>query len=227
MSTYLIINIVIVIVPLLLSFDRKVHFYTEWKYVFPSIFITGFLFIVWDIWFTKSGVWHFNSNHLIGIELFSLPLEEYLFFFTAPYSCLFIYEVLKSYFPKLNPQVLSKTILTAIGITLLIIAALNSHKIYTFITFVALGVALLVVNLWIKPVFIGRFAITYSIVLIPFIISNGILSGTGLDEPVVTYNNLENLGIRILSIPVEDVFYGMLLILGNIFLFELFRKQLH
>jgi lycopene cyclase domain-containing protein len=69
----------------------------------------------------------------------------------------------------------------------------------------------------------GKAVSVYAILLIPFLIVNGILTGTGLEEPVVRYDNSENLGIRILSIPVEDVFYGFEMILLNIYLYKLFE----
>ena len=54
---------------------------------------------------------------------------------------------------------------------------------------------------------------------------NGILTGTGLQQPVVWYNNNQNLAIRLLTIPIEDVFYGFELILLNIFLYEYFKSN--
>jgi len=47
---------------------------------------------------------------------------------------------------------------------------------------------------------------------------NAILTGTGIADPVVWYNDSENLGIRILTIPVEGVGYAFSLILFNLLL---------
>ena len=87
--------------PLALSFDKKVAFYKNWKYLFPAMIIPAMLYIVWDIYFTSKGVWSFNPAYITGIKLYNLPLEEVLFFFIVPYCCLFIYACIRAYFPNL------------------------------------------------------------------------------------------------------------------------------
>ena len=42
---------------------------------------------------------------------------------------------------------------------------------------------------------------------------------------LVQYDDTENLGLRIGTIPVEDIFYGMLLILTNVSLYEYFKTK--
>ena len=81
--------------------------------------------------------------------------------------------------------------------------------------------------LLIAPLFINlkMFYRAYGILLIPFLITNGLLTGSFIEDQVVWYNDNYNLGIRILTIPVEDVFYGMLLILLNIIIYEKLRDS--
>jgi len=71
----------------------------------------------------------------------------------------------------------------------------------------------------------GRFYLMYLVTLLPFFIVNGLLSGSFIPEEVVNYDNLQNLGIRIGTIPVEDMIYAMLMLLMNISWFEFFKKN--
>ncbi len=75
--------------------------------------------------------------------------------------------------------------------------------------------------------------LTFILVFPLFIISNGILTGVefwkypilNLDphdivQSVVWYNNDHNLGIRIFSMPLDDIAYGMLMLLLTTTVYE-------
>lgn len=181
--------------------------------------VPALLYIEWDWYFTLKGVWSFNEAYITGIRLFNLPVEEVLFFFVVPYCCVFIYTCVRSYFPNLINKKKADLILIGLAILLLIIGIIYYNKYYTGWTFIFTGGFILV--LYLSRKFFKRFdavsfLVSYAICLVPFLIVNGFLTAI----PVVVYNNAENLGIRIYTIPFEDAFYGMLLVLMNIVLYE-------
>ncbi len=221
MYTYLIINLITIAFPLARSFEKKITFARKWKFLFPAIFFSGLFFIVWDHFFTVAGVWEFNNDFILGWYIFSLPLEEWLFFLTVPFACVFIYEVVK-YFIKTDPLINSSNIILFSLSGLLIIGAiLTTDKIYTCITLSFTSIFLLIHWLIFKNKIFGYFIIGYLIHLIPFFVINGLLTSL----PVVLYNNSENLGIRIFTIPVEDSVYSFLLLLMNITIYEYLMKK--
>lgn len=86
MYTYLLINFFVLLIPLVYTFHHKLMFHKEYPSFFTSTFIVGAIFVVWDVYFTNSGFWGFNPNYITGLTLFSLPIEEVLFFFCIPYA---------------------------------------------------------------------------------------------------------------------------------------------
>ncbi len=221
MLTYLLTNIFTILVPFSYSFERKIAYYRSWKYLFPAIFITGTFFIIWDIIFTDIGIWSFNPSYLTGIYLFNLPIEEWLFFLTVPYSCVFIYEAMNYYIKKDYLQPYAQHITYILAFLLLILAVLNHDKLYTFINFTFSALFLLAHIFIFKTKHLGRFYLAYLVHLIPFFLVNGLLTSL----PVVLYNPTENLGVRIGSIPVEDSIYSMLLLLMNISIYEYLKTR--
>ena len=72
--TYLWVNLLVLSVPFVASFDRRVAFVKDWKAFWPACLLTMAGFIAWDVWFTSQGIWGFNEAHLMGWRLLGLPL---------------------------------------------------------------------------------------------------------------------------------------------------------
>lgn len=212
--------------PFALSFDRKVGFRRKWKYALPAMVLPALFYIAWDIYFTHKGVWSFNESCVIGRPFYflNLPIEEVLFFFVIPYCCLFIYECFRVYFRNLKNKSHDKVILKVIAGILIITGLINYNRMYTLWTFILTGSFIILVFMYKKHFRhfdATSFIISYSITLVPFLFVNGYLTSI----PVIRYNDAENLGIKISTIPVEDVFYGMLLVMMNVVIYERLKSR--
>ncbi len=223
--TYLYLNAFTFFSVLLLSFDRKVAYWKKWKYVAPAILLVGFPFIVWDVFFTVKGVWGFNPSYLSGAELLHLPLEEWLFFMTVPFACTFIYECLLCYL-SVDPLAGVEKAITLILLGLFgLLALFHVGELYSWTTFVAATALLAWHYLFLEPGQRSRFYLAFAVSLLPFLVVNGTLTGAFTRQPVVLYNPGEYLGPRLLSIPADDMGYAFVLLLGNVAIFEFFRKN--
>lgn len=222
--TYFLILAAAFIGPLALSFDKKVCFYKKWRYVFPAMLLPAIFYIIWDFIFTYLDIWHFNADFITGLKLINLPVEELLFFFIVPYCCVFIYECVCCYLPGLHDKSTADYILKILAIILLIVAVIFYKKFYTSFTFIFTSVFigfLYFKNKYFNTFNAASFLISYAIILIPFLIVNGFLTAI----PVVIYDDNQNLAIRIYTIPVEDIFYGMLLTLMNIVIYDKLKNN--
>ena len=216
--TYLLIDLGTILVPFIFSFHSKLNFHRTWKAYWPANLIVTLLFIAWDMLYTKIGVWGFNENYTCGLKISNLPIEEVLFFICVPYASVFTYHCFKLFFRniKINQFYVSVFLVIGLSITGLIFVS----KLYTAVTFLSLSCLIIYLSLFAKAKWLPHFYFSYLIILVPFFIVNGILTGSWIDEPIVWYNNTENMNVRILTIPFEDIFYGMLLLLLNTWLYE-------
>lgn len=224
MSLYLWLDLLSLSVPFLVSFHPRIALYKEWKALFLALLITLVPFIIWDVYFTIQGYWGFNPEYLSGINVLHLPVEEWLFFICIPYACVFTHISILEINPNLKLSKKSTQIIT--GLLLLLFAVVlvgNYSKAYTAVDMIF---AILSLGIVVKfnPELLRSFYITFLFMLIPFFIVNGILTGTGIDGNIVWYNDDQNLGIRMLTIPVEDTAYAFSLILLNLFLFFKFKR---
>ena len=218
--TYLLVNFFTILIPFLFSFHQKLQFHKTWKAFFPAVFLTGLVFVIWDMYFTHLGVWGFNERYLTGIHLGNLPIEEVLFFFCIPYACVFTFHCLSLFLPRRNNFKRQKNTTVFLVTVLLVVGLLNIGKLYTASTFISLSIVLLLAHFVWRVRWLNRFYVVYGVLLIPFFMVNGVLTGTGIEEEVVWYNPEEFLNIRLLTIPIEDIFYGMELILINVLIYK-------
>lgn len=227
MFLYLILNLGSISIPLLYSFEKNMRFIKYWKAVLVSLTIVASVFLVWDAIFTANGVWGFNPSYHLPFLLFGMPIEEWLFFFCIPYASIFIHYALEYFKPKFLISTRATKLITYFFIVLLIpIALFNITKDYTFVNF-GVTILILLLGVFFGIEYLRRFYLSFLIILIPFFIVNGILTGTGIETPVVWYNNNENLGIRLLTVPIEDIGYAFSLLFGNVILIETFKKKFY
>ncbi len=218
MWLYSVLLISTISIPLILSFDKKLQFYKQWKHLLPSLFAIAAIYIVCDIYLTNLGVWGFNPRYHSNIVILNLPLEEWLFFIVVPYASIFLHESVVLYFPGLRlSRRITKTVIIFLIIALAIVVLFNTQKTYTVYIFVVL-IFVLLISIFDKSEVIRSFFLTFLIILIPFILVNAILTGSFIEEEIVWYNNSENLGIRFFTIPIEDFGYAFSLILLNLML---------
>lgn len=223
--TYLLVISAGVLVPFLFSFHPRLRFWKNIRSFLAANLLTALFFITWDAFFTDLQIWGFNPRYVLGVYLLQLPIEEILFFIFIPYACLFSYHCFGIWKGKSLSTFKTVWLTSVLSALLLIFAAVYVRQAYTTVTFILLADFLIFLQFIYKPKWLAQFYFTYLIMLIPFFIINGILTGTGLAEPVVWYNEAEIIKLRLLTIPVEDIFYGMLLTGLNIFLYEIFLHR--
>jgi lycopene cyclase domain-containing protein len=208
MSTYLLIDFLIIIFPLFLSFDKKVTYYKNFLSIAVSSIIVGVIYIIWDSVAVSRGDWSFNQDFVTGYNIFNLPVEEVIFFITVPYSCIFIYEVIRSYFRErelnLNIWIVMGSIIITTGL-----AVIFSGQYYTFTVLLFSALFLLIAYSFFRSILKSRvYWLSIIVSYLPFFIVNYFLTSL----PVVEYNEKAVWGIRIITIPLEDFLYSYSLI---------------
>jgi len=221
MSEYLLLNIFIIIIPLILTFEKKIQFYKKIPALIISMLVVGGTYILWDAVATLRGDWSFNPEYLIGINLFYLPLEEVLFFITVPYSTIFLYETGKLYLQEKELNINKNYFVFLFGV-ILVIAFFYFSQYYTF-TVLVFSSLFLLLNLLLKHSMLQSklYWLWISFTYIPFFIVNYILTSL----PIVTYSSDAIWGLRITTIPVEDFFYSFSMLSFYLFVYLLAEKK--
>jgi hypothetical protein len=221
MSTYLWIDLGAFLIPFLFSFHPRLRFDRTWHALWPAIGCMMLLFILGRMVHAPRHLDFFRG--LAGLELFRLPLEEWLFFICIPYACLFTYYCfrvlgVKDYLGK-NTAIFTWALIAG----LLLVNIFFPGKAYTSSAFGGLALWLLLLQLWMKPQSAQPcFRLSHPVAA--FQSSMGSSRAIFLEEAVVWYKR-QNLAVRIGTIPVEDIFYGLFMFLMTVTVYEALLKR--
>lgn len=223
--TYALILFFTVIICFIASFDKRLQFNRHFGAFIKAAVLVAIPFIAWDVWFTAKGVWWFNTDYTLGIVIAGLPLEEWLFFICIPFSCVFTYFCFDKFF-KLDWLSGFNNLIVFVSIIVCAVMALLHHdKIYTLVTAIATIVTLIYLHLIVRADWISKASMVYTVLMLGFFPVNGVLTGKGLESPIVNYNPGDFLGIRMITIPIEDAVYGYTQFLLVLYFFKRFKHS--
>lgn len=222
---YSLILFLTIIICFIASFDKRIRFDHYFIPFIKAAVLVAIPFIAWDIWFTNIGVWWFNTNYTLGITLVNLPVEEWLFFICIPFSCVFTYYCIDKFYNLSKLESFNNMITFAIVIICAVTALINCNYIYTFITAILTSLTLLYLHFIAHARWLTQATMVYLVLMLGFFPVNGVLTGTGLPSPVVNYNEAHFMGIRMLTIPVEDAVYGYAQFIWVLYFFNRFKAQ--
>lgn len=222
--TYILVLFFTIIICLVASFDKRIRFDQHFGSFLKAAGLVAVPFIAWDIWFTAIGVWWFDLNYTLGLTVAGLPIEEWLFFICIPFSCVFTYYCFDKFFQLKILDGFNNLIVFVSLIIISVVGLLNMDKTYTLVTAIIGVLSLIYLHLVAKVYWISRASLVFSILMIGFFLVNGVLTGTGIDSPIVNYNPNEFIGFRMLTIPIEDAVYGYFQFLWVLYFFFYFSR---
>jgi lycopene cyclase domain-containing protein len=206
---------------LVFGFTRYSGFNARWRQILPGLFLIAGFFIAWDAFFTANDIWGFNPTYHLPILVLGMPIEEWLFFLCIPFACLFIHDCTRRLKTWHWSEKNARLVFLVGSVVLLITAAIYHERLYTLTSFTLAGLFSLTLGMGALRQSTGHFLITFLLHCIPFFIVNGFLTSI----PIVTYDDTQNLGIRMGTIPVEDLAYSLALIGLNVLSFEYLSRR--
>lgn len=213
---YLIFNLIVLSGPLFFGLLKPFYFVHKWIYALISIVIVGIPYIIWDSIVTGAH-WMFNENYIIGLNFLNLPVEEWLFFITVPFACLFSWEMIiqrsENYKIEKMKRVRQALYFLPIPGFYLFFTGLE----YTGLVFAFLTIAIVIDQILETDLFLRKQFYFYVLMIIGFtLVFNGFLTW----RPVVLYGESYQVGFRVFTVPIEDFGYGISMLYLNTIVYE-------
>jgi lycopene cyclase domain-containing protein len=218
---YLLFNLVVLLLPTISSFllRQPVVFYL--RSMIRTVLLVAVPFVLLD-GLVAGNFWQFNPRYILGAWVFSLPIEEILFFVTVPIATLFLWEFHRQKLGRASnrerPQILYVLIVILIGLGLLF---LLNGLFYSALACLMLAGVLIYDAKKATGVFSYSNRIYFLMIIILTIAFNNYLTG----RPIVLYNEAYLSGVRILTMPIEDLLFSLSLIGANILAYQRFYPK--
>ncbi|BDS13859.1 lycopene cyclase domain-containing protein [Aureispira anguillae] len=220
---YLLLDLGVIIFPFLLSFDKRVAYVKSWGKASIALILIGIPFLIHDYYFTRMGIWGFNPDYLTGYYFFNLPIEEVLFFVVVPFACTFIYACCQYYTSSTSYRRFNLFFYGCIACYAVLLLYLGWGKWYS--SMVASVCLVFVSLLGLNDSKYPHLPIAVVLSMLPFFLMNSILTGAFTANPIVWYNDHQNINFRWGTIPIEDVLYSFVLVAANILVFDYLKKR--
>ncbi len=220
---YLIFNLFILAGPVCFSFDSKVRYYRYWKYALAGVVVVMVPFLVWDTMVVHKH-WWFNHQYTLPFRVAGIPPGEILFFVSVPFACLFVWQILLTFYKR--NSIFNQKFVYGIALALvpLGIYFFVQNRVYTALVCAAMILTVLIDRVY-KTYIMNQKQTLYLMLLVTgfILVFNGYLTA----RPLVLYGERFMTGIRIWTIPVEDFVYGYALILLNVIVYEKLKERQH
>lgn len=218
---YLLFNLLIISGPIALSFDSRVRYIRNWSKAALASLSSLVPFIIWDSLVTGRH-WWFNHTYTLDVRILRLPIGEWLFFFTVPFACLFIWEIITTFRPRRDIKMFDNLrllwlLVIPVGVWLFFIGLE-----YTGLVLVALSIiSLLDKFLKTNIIMDARYYVMLGILIGLMLVFNGYLTA----RPLVLYDPSYQLNFRIITIPLEDFLFGISHILLTLIFYTKIKER--
>jgi len=205
-SAYFLFDVAVLAGPAVLAWIPGPTRWREQRLALVALLLGGAPWVAWDL-LVAGHHWDFNPLYVTGSEFLGLPLEEWGFFLAVPFACLFSWERL-AWGPlgttdaRWAPVVwagasfaLLAPLAWALGAPAYTALALGSVSAPFGLDLLAGGRVFHNPRAWAWLALVAAFTVAFNNVL------------TGL--PIVTYEPSAQLGLRLFTMPIEDLGFGL------------------
>jgi hypothetical protein len=221
MNNSYLINLILVLIPIALAFDKRFQIFKDWRGILPAVVITGIATAVFKLAFVHYHLLSYDLSTVSDVFFFEIPLESALFCFTVPFAGIGIYNYLNSLFFNNDLEKYSlalSNILLGLGIAIIFFAYTKAYAVTTFVVLLLLLFYVEYVN---KYRFMYKFYRTFAVFIVLYALWQLLFAG----YRSLAYNIDRTLNFNLIKVPFENYFLLGAILLLAVYFFEYFKRR--